>query len=330
VRAKSGLLETGPPDPQFVGVYWKPLAGDLLSVVGYKLPAATVVEVAQHVTFNAPGEVSLPIAPGPIVTASRAVSVARQASHRTRSTAQAKLTTWTEIAAVLQAGHNAVAISKPAHVTDAPWQPAWAVLLSGPHSRFSSSSSRTSTGSSNEPSSSVGELVIIDAASGKVWKTMATPSHQSWYAALTNRDPTTRGCPGGSTARLPFGVLTRDEAAYTGAHAAALPTQGGTTSMVLKLTTVPALNRADPGLYGGCIQQNCSLRELVWPTMVVVHAAPGETLACLPPWASSPDGYQPKRVHQYVTISVAESTAIYCGGIPRWVQQLRDLAPATN
>jgi hypothetical protein len=39
------------------------------------------------------------------------------------------------------------------------------------------------------------------------------------------------------------------------------------------------LARADPGLYGGCLQQNCETRQLVWLTIGIVHAAPGKTLA---------------------------------------------------
>ena len=97
--------------------------------------------------------------------------------------------------------------------------------------------------------------------------------------------------------------------------------------MILKLTTVSVLNRADPGLYGGCVQQNCSLNELVWPTIVVVRAPAGKTLACLPPWASYPPGYRPKQVSQYVTIGVEGNAGIFCGAVPTWVNQLQDLAP---
>jgi len=50
----------------------------------------------------------------------------------------------------------------------------------------------------------------------------------------------------------------------------------------LVLATVRAVNTADPGLYGGCVQQDCSLPQLVWVTIDTVHALPGKTVACLP------------------------------------------------
>ena len=53
-------MEDGPPDPQFTGVYWKPDAGDLISVVGYKLSATSVLEVADQVRFTPPGVVTCP------------------------------------------------------------------------------------------------------------------------------------------------------------------------------------------------------------------------------------------------------------------------------
>ena len=58
----------------------------------------------------------------------------------------------------------------------------------------------------------------------------------------------------------------------------------------MKLTTVPALNRADPALYGGCLLQNCRLDELVWPDIGEEHAAPGKYLPCPPPnsWGPGP------------------------------------------
>ncbi|HEY7915608.1 MAG TPA: hypothetical protein VIC86_01400, partial [Acidimicrobiales bacterium] len=149
----------------------------------------------------------------------------------------------------------------------------------------------------------------------------------AWFAALTDRDPELGGCPGGSTARLPFGVLTRDEESYA-VRAAVVPgSTGETTSVILKLTTIPALNRADPGLYGGCVQQNCSLPELVWPSIVIVHAPAGQKVACLPPEASVPPGYRPRQVKQYVRIGVTGSGEIACGPLPPWVDQLKDLSP---
>ncbi len=54
---------------------------------------------------------------------------------------------------------------------------------------------------------------------------------------------------------MPFGVLTRTEQTFlTGSSAS--PRRGpGTTAWALILTTLPVLNHADPGLYGGCMQR---------------------------------------------------------------------------
>jgi hypothetical protein len=93
--------------------------------------------------------------------------------------------------------------------------------------------------------------------------------------------------------------------------------------MILKLTTVPALNRADPGLYGGCLQQDCSLDELIWPTITVVRSSAGRTLAC----PTDSPGSRGLQVKQYTTIGVAGSGEIACGPLPRWVTQLKDLSP---
>lgn len=61
IQGHPGLLASGAPAPAFVGASWKHDASDLLSVVGYKLPAATVLEVAAHVVFSPPGW-----SPGPL------------------------------------------------------------------------------------------------------------------------------------------------------------------------------------------------------------------------------------------------------------------------
>ena len=317
VQGHPGLLEGGPPDPHFIGIYWKPTTSDLLSVVGYKLPAATIIDVAQHVAFSPPSVVSLPVQPGPVVTKESAVATARRAAHLSRSSAQAKLSSWAEISALLQA--DDAVTSSGALLVPTPWQPVWAVLLTGTSpSAGSTSTSSTSSGT---------ELVVVEAASGKAMNVGAI-AHQAWFVALTNRDPSLGGCPGGSTARLPFGVLTRSEETYVAASSPApLGAPGATRSVILKLTTVPVLNRADPGLYGGCVQQSCSLDELVWPTIVVVRAPAGKTLSCLPGSVSVPPGYHPKQVSQYVTIGVAGNAGVLCGPVPNWVNQLQDLAP---
>jgi hypothetical protein len=311
VQGHAGLLESGPPDPQFVGAYWKPTTEDLLSVVGYKVPASVVVQVAQHLAFSPPGTVSLPVASGPIVTRSTAIGVAKRAVQFPVASATAKLSSWTEAMALLQASQDGADTSTvPSSVSTAPWEPIWVVLIV-----------------SSSKSAPTRELVVVNGASGRPELTTPAGSRSTWFVALTDRDPSVGGCPGGSSTRLPFGILTRDEEGYTARATTSPGAAGDTTSTILKLTTVPVLNRDDPGLYGGCLRQSCSLDELVWPTIAVIHAPSGKTLACLPDWASYPPGYQPKQVKQYVTISVPGNSEIDCGSLPRWVNQLKDLAP---
>ena len=97
--------------------------------------------------------------------------------------------------------------------------------------------------------------------------------------------------------------------------------------MDLILSTVPAVNRADSGLYGGCVQQDCSLPELVWVTVETVRAFPGKTVACLPGSVSVPAGYRAKRVKQYFMIGVPNNVGVGCGSVPGPVMGLQNLAP---
>jgi hypothetical protein len=315
VQGHSALLETGPPSPQFIGVYWKPTSHDLLSVVGYKVPASIVIRVARQISFRHPGSVSLPVTPGTITSKSSAIAAARRRFHRSVSNAKAKLTSWTEVTTMLGTSHKSVnASTVPSNLMATPWEPIWIVLAS-----------------LKEPGSGSGaaakEIVVIDAASGRIDLTTPTGSDSSWFAALTDRNPKLSGCAGGSRVRLPFGVLTRVEENRVARTLTPPGVAGSSTSAIVKLSTVRALNRADPSLYGGCVQVDCSLNELVWPTIAVIRSRPEGTLACLPPWASYPPGYQPKQVRQYVTVGVSGSTEINCGSVPKWVNRLKDLAP---
>jgi hypothetical protein len=311
VQGRPALLESGPPTPQFIGVYWKPTPNELLSVVGYKLFAAAVLDAARHVSFISPGVVDLPITPGPIVTRTQALAAVKRVVGQDGLHANAKLSSWTEIDAILQAGKaNSKPVRAPGTLTSAPWLPVWAVLLA-PGAGWSGTAL---------------QLVVLDAASGAVELNVPIKS-TGWFTLLTDRDPRLPGCPGGSTARVPYGVLTRNEATYLAEHTRPPDVGDVTITWVVKLTTVPALNRADPGLYGGCVEQDCNLNELVWPTIEVVHAPRGQTLACLPPFATYPPSYKPKQVKQYYMISVPNNDEIGCGALPGWVAKLKDLAP---
>jgi hypothetical protein len=314
VQGNEGLLESGPPAPQFTGVYWKPGAGELLSVVGYRVAASVVEQVAQHVAFTPPGSVSLPIAPGPMVTRPAAIAAARRLVHVLVATAEAKLSSWTEVTTVMGAGNNGAGAPAAApSAVAAPWEPIWIVLL---HATDRTVGHRTAV--------PMPELVVVAAATGQSALTEARGG-PSWSGALTDRDPTLGGCPGGSRVRVPFGVLTRDEETYAVGAESVPSSRPGTTSMIVKLTTVAALDRADPGLYGGCLRQDCSLNELVWPTITVVRSLSGRTHAC--PIDSSPSGYRPPQVKEYTTITVAGSGETACGPVPHWVSQLKDLSP---
>ncbi|HYK32696.1 MAG TPA: hypothetical protein VEV63_12070 [Streptosporangiaceae bacterium] len=301
IQGHRGLIESGPPSPQSIGVYWKPRPGYLVSVVGYKVPAAIVLQVAKKVSFVAPGIVALPVTPGRIVTRQAAISAAERATRVRWRHAVAKLSTWTEIQAL--AGRRQQIPAAPRLLTGSPWRPVWAVLL---------------TGSRATPS-----VAVIDAASGQ--EEFRIGGHGLWFRALTDRDPTRTGrCPGGSSALVPFGVPTRDEQAYMAYRPA---TAHARTSVRLVLSTVPAVNKADSGLFGGCVQQNCSLDQLVWVTITTVRANPGKTVACLPGSVSVPAGYRPKQVKQYYSVEIPDSIGIGCGKVPDSLKALKDLAP---
>jgi hypothetical protein len=268
--------------------------------------AAACTTTVHGVTVDSKGAVvELPINPGPIISPARAIGIARS-EVRTGGvlSASAKLSSWTEVAALIDAstGHRDAAESTPGPAAE-PWSPVWAVVME----------TVTSFGGS-------WTLVVMEAATGGATLLEQTPALPGWFPSLSDRDPTLKGCPGGSSARLPFGVLTRDEEAYV-VHAE----QGSGTEAILTLTSVPALNRADPGLYGGCVRQNCSLDELVWPLFLVYKAAPGHTIACAP-W-SYPPGYRPRQVKEYFTLSVTGNSEMGCGPVPAALANLKDLAP---
>jgi len=310
IQGHGGLIESGPPAPQLVGVYWKPSAGFLVSVVGYNVGQSVVLQVARHVSFAAPGIIALPVMPGPIVTRQAAIASARRAAARSaggpaRLDGSAKLSSWTEIAAVAARAQQNLA--PPPGLAASPWRPVWAVLL---------------TGTSTAPT-----VVVVDAASGRAEFTVH--ERGSWFTALTDRAmPASGHCPGGSSARVPFGVLTRSEQEYAeGSHSPGIAAKSSVSRVEYVLSTVSAVNAADPSLYGGCIQQDCSIDELVWVTITTVRADPGKTVACLPGGVSVPSGYHAKRVREYYSVSVPDNVAIGCRPLPAQWTHLQDLAP---
>src|SRR5581483_9838685 len=73
IQGHPAILEDGPPGPQFISVYWKPDDSHLLSVVGYKLSAKTVIHIAQRLLLKPAGPIHLPISPGSIVSRATAL-----------------------------------------------------------------------------------------------------------------------------------------------------------------------------------------------------------------------------------------------------------------
>jgi hypothetical protein len=302
IQGYRGLVASGRPAPQLIGVYWKPSTRYVVSVVGYKLPRSIVLRVARHVSFVPPGIIALPVTPGAIVSRQAAITAAERGVGGRWRHATAKLSSWAEIAAMATRTQPAFP-GAPPELTRSPWRPVWAVRL---------------TGSQARP-----EVVVVDGASGQTEFTIHRPG--SWFGALTDRDLSShRQCPGGSTALVPFGVLTRNEAEFSTYQRA---TPAAKTSVQLVLSTVPAVDRADTALYGGCVQQNCSIDQLVWVTITTVRADPGKTVACLPGGVSVPPGYKPARVKQYYSVQVADNVGIGCGRVPESLRALKDLAP---
>jgi hypothetical protein len=260
--------------------------------------------------------VELPVDPGSIISRADAISIARRNVSTTRHVVPpggvAKLSSWKEIGSLIQASEQggSEVESTPGPAAE-PWSPVWAVLLTMPADKGPGAPGPA------------WYLVVMNATAGDLTLQTQTSVFPSWFSALSDRDPSLKGCPGGSSARLPFGVLTRDEEAYT---VRSLQQPG--TEVILTLTSVPALNRADPGLYGGCVRQNCSLDELVWPTFLVYRAAPGHTLACESSYG--PPGISPKQVKEDFTLDVPDNDELGCGPVPPSLANLKDLAPPAS
>lgn len=309
IQGHRGRLEAGPPAARLISVYWKPDSVHLLKVTGYKVSAAVVVTVAKNLWFDPPGLVPLPLRAGSIVSKRVAIEVALRVGDIAAGRSIAKLTSWAEVAALLAAGHaGGVLAGLPGAFASERWQPVWTVLVTG-----------TATGAAT--------VVLVNAATGQPLVTAPTAGHPAWFSALTDRSRTlAHRCQGGSLVRVPFGILTRNEEAFVVGATQPVFTHASTT-VRLKLTTVPAMDRADSGIYGGCAQQSCSINELVWVIITTVRASTGSTVACLPGFASHPPGYRPGHVKKYFLVSVPGNDGIYCRSLPDRIARLRDLSP---
>jgi hypothetical protein len=275
-------------------------------------PPACTSSVDGVTTAPSGAIVTLPLRAGHIITRSKALAIA--SSPGQMKAVDAKLSSFTEVKALLAAS-NPEQLQTPSEQVAAPWKPIWAVI----------------TEATGQPATAedfgAELLVLVDAASGHVDLRVSAGVHPAWFKVLTDRS--SPRCAGGSAVRLPFGVLTRTEEAYTvrrqnGANTGA---NLGSTTVELKLTYLRDFYRVDAAFFGGCLHMNCHLEELLWLPLDVVSAAPGKTLACLPPSASYPPGYRPKQVKQYYTMGFGGNDEIDCSGPPRWFSVLKDLAP---
>lgn len=303
-----GRLDTGAS--KLVRTYWKPDRVHLLSVTGYRIPVSVVMAVARNIWFDPPGKVQLPLRPGHIVSRRAAVRAARRLAGRAGrspgSRAVAKLTSWAEVVALLQTAHSAQAVAGiQGAAVPARWQSAWVVRTGG-------------------------VSAIVNASTGRPVATVRGQPSQAWFTALTDRSRTSASCQGGSRARLPFGILTRDEESYVVQAYPAPASSHASTSISLKLTTVPAMNTADPGIDGGCVGQNCLVKELVWVAITTVRAPPGTTIPCLPSSTSVPHGYQLSQVRLYYGVAVPGNLGIFCRKLPGPIKALTDLAPPAS
>jgi hypothetical protein len=255
--------------------------------------------------------VRLPLRAGHIITRSKALAIA--SSPGQMKAVDAKLSSFTEVKALLAAS-GPEQLQTPSEVSAAPWKPIWAVITQA-------------TGQPATAENFGAELlVLVDAASGNVELRVSAGVHPAWFKVLTDRSSPL--CSGGSTVRLPFGVLTRTEEAYTVRRQNGTGSLNlGSTTVELKLTYLRDFYRVDAAFFGGCLHMNCHLEELLWLPLDVVSAAPGKTLACLPPSASVPPGYKAKQVKQYYTMGFGGNDEIDCAGPPRWFGVLKDLAP---
>ena len=260
------------------------------------------------------GVVPLPLVPGRIVSRQRAIAAAEKLFRGHVSEAKAKLSSWTEVVALLQAsgkdtselGHTA-----PVELTAQPWRPVWAV--------------RMTVSGGHLPSPGGGMLAVLSAVTGASEILTSPGGHSSWFATLSDRDPTLKGCPGGSSARVPFGVLTRDEEAYAVRNP---PVRHGPPA---------GRRRARADDRAGAQPGRSRPRRRMRPAELLDrrarladnrrHHAGREDSSRPPRWESTPPGGRTTRTEQYYLISVP-AICTRCGPLPAWVSRLKDLAPA--
>ena len=296
VNGHLGLMLTGAYTNPRVVVEWRATTNTTMSVNAFLVESAQVLAVARALRFHPPVVLALPLVAGHVVTRAQAISAAATSGQ---TVIGAKLTSFTEVSTLIQAQLRTTSdLGEPSDLAATPWRPIWAVLLGKASS----------------------DLVLIDAASGEVeWRTSA-PIDAGWFQALTDRGSNLPGCLGGTTTRIPFGVLTRTEESY--AQPGRLPpSSGSTVTTQYKLVSLAALNRTGQG--EGCVQY-CSLEQVVWIMVAVTKAPRGSTVVC--PIPSLGRGSASK-VAEYTQFAFGNAAGINCSGPEAWYLDLEDLAP---
>jgi hypothetical protein len=298
---------------------WRVTDETALSVNGTSVPPAELERVARSIIFGRPVDVELPLSPGQIISENRAISAAAASDGGNAARAQAKLTSYAEAETLLvrdterttheirstPAPGGGATSEPPADVGSQPWRPVWAVLLSGVPNN----------------------LVLVDAKSGQVVLTTSAGPDTSWFSVLTDRAPGAGACDGGSSAAVPFGVLTRAEEEWIkpGAQSPA----GGTTTTYYKLVKVA------PGssyYTGYSCTDACPTSSLEWVWMAVTVADHGTRIPCPLPEGPGPRGggggaYHPQLTNEYTQFSYGNGGGITCNGPPSWFSADRDYAP---
>jgi hypothetical protein len=204
VQGEPGILSVGVPQatPLFKAVLWRPAAGLVLVVNGYKLGDADLIRVADNLEYDSGGTFTYPVHPGFEVTRAQALAAAGGAIKDPR----AVLTSFGELDAVsTRTANHFPTLATGIAVT----QPVWVVW----------------TPAAGGPSDQARAAIVV-ATAGTVAIAAVASVKEGALDSLTDRSA--------PTCAPPFGVLTRSEVAYL------RPPLGGAHS-VTKLTTERAL-----------------------------------------------------------------------------------------
>jgi hypothetical protein len=286
------------PSAGFVEVAWRASFDRNLWVYGTGVSPTVVEDMARGTTYQGPTIESLPISPGRVVTRPAAITAALHAGA-SNPVEGAKLSSYAEVSQMLNARElDPLGDKAPESLLTNPVVPVWAVLSGG--------------GS---------DLTIVDAANGAVEWNTPTNDDNGWFGALTDRAPGVAGCPGGSTARVPFGVLTRDEESYLVSLGSPVTTPGWSVTMTDELVT----SQSVAGMPYDSPCNDCPPMTVEW---LVVRVGTDKSGAATCPWTGSVErGETLPKVRLYYQYSYGGSGGISCGSPPTWYAHVVDLAP---